>query len=90
VEIGLIEAGDDLLDEVAGGAEMASLSEQQRRLLRVAEARADVEDRLQIAVYPVVSRHFPKPLSLFSEPQCATYVHTERDGYGAVILSTRT
>jgi hypothetical protein len=60
VEIGLIKAGDDLLDEVAGGAEMASLSEQQRRLLGVAEARPNVEDRLEIAVYPVVSRHFPK------------------------------
>jgi hypothetical protein len=32
VEIGLIEAGDDLLDKVAGGAEVAALSEQQRRL----------------------------------------------------------
>jgi hypothetical protein len=95
VEIGLIKAGDDLLDEVAGGAEMASLSEQQRRLLGVAEARPNVEDRLEIAVYPVVSRHFPKAsLSLLALRATMRDFCTERErererergGYGAVIL----
>ena len=39
VEIGLIEAGDDLLHEITGGAGMASLSEQKRRLLRISGGR---------------------------------------------------
>lgn len=57
VEIGLIEAGDDFLDEVSSGTEMSSLSEQQRRFLRVVQTRPDVQDRLQVTVYPIISRH---------------------------------
>lgn len=57
MEIGLIEAGDDLFDEVLGGAEAAALPEQERRFL-IVDPGVHVEDRLQIAVYPVVSSHF--------------------------------
>lgn len=57
MEIGLIEAGDDFLDEVSSGTEMSSLSEQQRRFLRVVQTRPDVQYRLQVTVYPIISRH---------------------------------
>lgn len=57
VEIGLIEAGDDLLDEILGGAEAAALAQKQRGFL-IVDPGIDVKDRLQVAVNPVVSRHF--------------------------------
>lgn len=57
MEIGLIEAGDDLFDEVLGGAEAAALAQEQRGFL-IVDAGIDVEDGLQVAVNPVVSRHF--------------------------------
>lgn len=60
VEIGLIEAGDDLFDEVLGGAEAAALTQQKRRFL-IVDPGVHVQDRLKVAVYPVVSRHFSAP-----------------------------
>lgn len=56
VEIGLIEAGDDLFDEVASGTEMASLPQQQGRF-GIADCWTNIQDRFQVTVYPVVSRH---------------------------------
>jgi len=66
MKIGLIEASDDFLDEVARGAEMAPFSEQQRRRRRrrrlgggsVDPLAADVKDGFQVTVYPIISRHF--------------------------------
>ena len=59
VEIGLIEASDYLFDEVASGTEMAALPEQKRGL-GVAEVRSGVDDGFEVAVEPVVSRHFSR------------------------------
>lgn len=56
VEIGLVEAGDDIIDKVLGGAEPTSLPQQKRRFL--IGFGIHVEDRFQVTVYPVISRHF--------------------------------
>lgn len=56
VEIGLVEAGDDLLDEVARGAEPSALPEEERGLVGV-DPLPHVEDRLQVAIHPIVPRH---------------------------------
>lgn len=57
VEVGLIEAGDDLLDEVAGGAESAALAEEEGGGLGVVQGGADVQNGLQVTVYPIIPRH---------------------------------
>lgn len=57
VEVGLIESGDDLLDEVAGGAESAALAEEEGGGLGVVQGGADVQDGLQVTVYPIIPRH---------------------------------
>lgn len=57
VEVGLIEAGDDLLDEVAGGAKSAALAEEEGGGLGVVQGGADVQDGLQVTVYPIIPRH---------------------------------
>lgn len=57
VEVGLIEAGDDLLDEVAGGAESAALAEEEGGGLGVVQGGADVQDGLQVTVYPIIPGH---------------------------------
>lgn len=44
MEIGLVEAGDDLLDEVTSGTETASLSQQQGGF-GIAQGRSHVQDR---------------------------------------------
>ncbi|RWW24029.1 hypothetical protein GW17_00011698 [Ensete ventricosum] len=56
VEISLVVAGDDLLHEVAGGTEPAPLPQQERGLGGV-DGGPGVQDRLQIAVDPVVPCH---------------------------------
>ena len=66
MKIGFIKASDDFLDEVSRRAEMAPFSEQQRRrILRrrfgavsIDALATNVQNRLQVTVYPVVSRHF--------------------------------
>lgn len=59
VEIGLIESSDDLFHEVPRGTEMAALPEQERGL-GLSDVRFGIDDGLQVAVEPVVSRHFSR------------------------------
>ncbi len=56
VEIGLVEASDDLLDKVAHRAEPTTLLEEERGLIG-ADFLPHVEDRLQVAVDPIVPCH---------------------------------
>jgi hypothetical protein len=76
VQVSLVEAGDNLLDEVACGAEPAALPQHERRLVPLLPGRARrggggrgdffrrtarVEDGLQVAVDPVIPRHVLRP-----------------------------
>jgi hypothetical protein len=63
VEVGLVVPGDDLLDEVAGGGEVAALAEEERGPVpapapapasRGGRALAGIEDGVEVAVDPVV------------------------------------
>jgi hypothetical protein len=58
VEVGLVVAGDDLLDEVSCGGEMAALAEQERGAVAADGPLASVEDSVEVTVDPVVvARH---------------------------------
>ena len=57
VEVGLVVAGDDLLDEVAGRGEVAALAEEQGGAVAADGRLAGVEDGVQVAVDPVVVSH---------------------------------
>jgi hypothetical protein len=57
VEVGLVVAGDDLLDEVAGRGEVAALAEEQRGAVAADGRLAGVEDGVEVAVDPVVVAH---------------------------------
>lgn len=75
VQVSLVEAGDNLLDEVACGAEPAALPQHERGLVPLLPGRARrgggrgdffrraarVEDGLQVAVDPVIPRHLLRP-----------------------------
>lgn len=56
VEIGLVESVDHFLNKVSRRTEVSSLPQQQG-WFRVVQALIDGQDRLEIAVYPIVSRH---------------------------------
>ena len=58
VEVGLVVPGDDLLDEVARGGEMAALAEQEGGPVAADGRLSGVEDGVEVAVDPVVvARH---------------------------------
>lgn len=57
VQVGLIVAGDDLLDEVAGRGEVAALAEEQGGAVAADSRLAGVEDGVEVAVDPVVVAH---------------------------------
>jgi hypothetical protein len=62
VEVGLVVAGDDLLDEVPRGGEMAALAEQEGGAVAADGPLASVEDSVEVAVDPVVvARHLRAP-----------------------------
>ena len=57
VEVGLVVAGDDLLDEVAGRGEVAALAEEQGGAVAADGRLSGVEDGVEVAVDPVVVSH---------------------------------
>ena len=58
VEVCLVVPGDDLLDEVARGGEMAALAEQEGGPVAADGRLSGVEDGVEVAVDPVVvARH---------------------------------
>lgn len=60
VEVGLVDAGDDLLHEVLGRIEMATAvphAHRRRHLLVIRDSPAAVQYRLQVPIDPFVSCH---------------------------------